>query len=695
MNTFYFIIQQTMFFAMPLLVVALGALYSEKSGVNNIALEGIMVIGGFAGILTNVFLSRYISGQLLYIIIMAVGAVAGGLFSIFHAWSAIKLKADQTISGTALNLFAPAFCIFVTRAEFGVRQIDFTDTFFISKVPVLGDIPVLGPMFFRNCYISTYIAFAIFAGLYILLKKTRFGLRLSACGENPEAAASAGVPVARIRYIGVIISGALGGLGGLIFVIPTSTNFSATVAGYGFLALAVLILGQWKPGAVLLASLFFGVLKAVSSSYSGIPFLEDLDIPSEIYKIIPYVLTLVVLAVCSGRSAAPKSAGKPYDDGAGPSNGRQKAGRTVFRIFVILAFVVITIGALFNDRMAANKRAVSDGYGAEIALALKADGSVDDKSFVQQEWDGVIAFTDEHDITRKYYTAKDNSHENLYNNVKLAVKGNAEVVIASSSEMASAVYAAQDEFPNVKFVLMDEQPHPDGKPDETYIAPNTLCLYWQEQQPGFLAGYAAVMEGYRSLGYIGGMSLPPVVRYGYGFVNGAEYAAKELGLKKGEVTIRYNYAGTFNATPEVLSLASSWYQSGTEVIFACGGGLGNSVMKAAETNGKAVIGVDADQSVESPSVITSALKRMDIAMYVVLDGLNNGTIKAGDKATLTAADEVIGLPMETSKFKNFTQEQYDEIYDKMAQGKIKLFSDTDAETADGLPLEYVNIRVIK
>lgn len=316
MNIIYFLIQQTMFFSIPLLIVALGGMFSERSGVINIALEGIMVMGAFISIgFINVFQDR-LSGQGLFLLAFLVAAVAGALFSLLHAFASVNLKADQTISGTALNMFAPAFALFMARMVQGKSQVPFTDTFHIEKVPVLGDIPVIGPMFFQNCYLSTYIGILIFIAAFVLISRTRFGLRLRACGEHPQAADSVGINVYKIRYAGVLISGVLAGVGGLIFVIPTSTNFNASVAGYGFLALAVLIFGQWRTKGILGAAFFFGILKTLASAYSGIPVIKDLPIPNEIYKMLPYVVTLIVLAFSSGKSKAPKAEGIPYDKGS-------------------------------------------------------------------------------------------------------------------------------------------------------------------------------------------------------------------------------------------------------------------------------------------------------------------------------------------------------------------------------------------
>ncbi len=316
MEVLYFIVQQTMFFAIPLLIVALGGMFSERSGIINIALEGIMVIGGFASItFINLFQNR-LSGQILLLLAVLIAGISGGLFSILHAFASVNLKADQTISGTALNMFAPAFAVFAARMAQGVQQIQFVDTFHIAKVPVLGDIPVLGPILFQNCYITTYLGFLIVIITGIVINRTRFGLRLRSCGEFPQAADSVGINVARIRYAGVIISGVLAGIGGLVFIVPTSTNFNATVAGYGFLALAVLIFGQWRTKKIFFAAFFFGVMKTFASAYSAIPFLKGLSVSNEIYKMIPYIATLIILAFSSKNSQAPRAEGIPYDKGS-------------------------------------------------------------------------------------------------------------------------------------------------------------------------------------------------------------------------------------------------------------------------------------------------------------------------------------------------------------------------------------------
>ena len=318
MNILYLVVQQTMFFSIPLLIVALGGVFTERGGVTNIALDGMMIMGAFTSIFFINRMGGVMSGQPLLLLAILIAVATGMIFSLLHAYASVNMKADQIISGTALNMFAPAFAIYVARMiqENSVQQITFSNTFRIASVPILGDIPILGGLFFRNAYITTYIGLLILVVSTIVLYKTRFGLRLRACGEHPHAADSVGINVYKMRYAGVIISGGLAGLGGLVFVVPTSTQFNATVSGYGFLALAVMIFGQWKPIRVLFAAFFFGLMKTIASAYSVIPFLSTSQIPSDVNKMIPFIATLIVLAFSSKSSQAPRAVAVPYDKGS-------------------------------------------------------------------------------------------------------------------------------------------------------------------------------------------------------------------------------------------------------------------------------------------------------------------------------------------------------------------------------------------
>ena len=315
MDMFYFIVQAIMVFMIPLMIVALGGLFSEKSGIVNIALEGKMIMGAFTGILFITTFQDRLPGQPVLILGLIISLATGVLVAFFHAYAAINLKANQIISGIAINMFAPAFAIYVARLVTGTQNVHFANQFRIESVPLFGAIPLIGPMFFQNTYLTTFLGFVILALSAFVLYKTKFGLRLRACGEHPQAADSVGVSVTKMRYAGVLLSGALAGMGGLIFIIPTSILFSGTVTGYGFLALAVLIFGGWRPAKILFAAFFFGTMQAVAASHSGIPFLLALGIPGHFYRMAPFIATLIVLAFTSKNTVAPKALGTTYDVG--------------------------------------------------------------------------------------------------------------------------------------------------------------------------------------------------------------------------------------------------------------------------------------------------------------------------------------------------------------------------------------------
>jgi len=314
---FYFVAQSTMFFTIPLIIVALGGLFSEKSGVVNIALQGKMILGAFTGILFIHTMQNNgtMSGMPLLFLGLLIGMVTGVVVSLFHAYASINLKANQVISGVAINMFAPAIAIYTARIHVGSQNIRFTNEFMVDSVPLLGNIPIIGRMFFQNAYITTLLGFVILAITTFVLYKTKFGLRLRACGEHPHAADSVGVSVVKMRYAGVLLSGALAGLGGVVWVVPITTVYDGSVAGYGFLALAVLIFGAWKPHRIFFAAVFFGLMKTIANSHSAIGFLNDLPIPSHFYSMLPFIATLVVLAFTSKNTMAPKAAGQPYDKG--------------------------------------------------------------------------------------------------------------------------------------------------------------------------------------------------------------------------------------------------------------------------------------------------------------------------------------------------------------------------------------------
>ena len=332
---------------------------------------------------------------------------------------------------------------------------------------------------------------------------------------------------------------------------------------------------------------------------------------------------------------------------------------------------------------------------AEIALITDI-GTIDDKSFNQGAWEGIKAYADQAGVSYQYYQPAAQGTDVYLDEIDKAVSNGAKIVVTPGYLFEEPVYIAQDMYPEVTFILIDGNPHSADYSDYRTEA-NAVGIIFKEEQSGFLAGYAAVKDGYTKLGFMGGMAVPAVIRFGYGFAQGAEYAAKELGLT--EITLNYHYTGGFAATPEAQALAASWYNSGIEVIFGCGGAVGNSVMAAAEESGKAVIGVDVDQSNESETVITSAMKGISEAVASMLEAYYNNTFPAGGALNLGAAEAGVKLPLETSKFNVFTQADYDAIFAKLVNGEVELTKDADAAgnavNVENLPCEIVKITVVQ
>jgi ABC-type uncharacterized transport system permease subunit len=301
-------------YTIPLLITALGALYCERSGVVNIGLDGLMIVGSFGGALMIYSLQQAWPGQTFVLWLgLLIAAAAGALFSLLHAVASIHLKANQIISGTAINMIAGALTLFLARNLTGSGHIQITSGFQPYNVPVLSSIPVIGGLFFTKTYASTWTVLLILCISIFLLYKTSFGLRLRACGENPQAAEAAGINVYTMRYIGVLLSGAFSGLGGAIILVTYSGEFSGHVAGLGFLALASLIFGQWRPLGILASSLFFGIASTIANVSQVVPALSV--IPPVLLKVFPYVVTLLALIVFSRSSRAPKAAGETFDSG--------------------------------------------------------------------------------------------------------------------------------------------------------------------------------------------------------------------------------------------------------------------------------------------------------------------------------------------------------------------------------------------
>jgi Uncharacterized ABC-type transport system, permease component len=295
----------------PLLIIALGGLYSERSGVVNIALEGLLGIGAFASALV-IYMTYSDLGYWAVWLGLLCGAAAGGLFSLLHAFASVTMKADQVVSGTAINLLSCALTVYLARVIVGSANIQIYG-FDKSSIPILSKIPILG-LLFKNYYITTFLVVIIVVFSWFVLCKRPFGLHLRACGENPHAADSMGINVKKMRYAGVFISGILAGLGGAIVITTYSWEFSQNIySGLGFLALAALIFGKWNPWGVLGAAAFFGLAKTVAEISKLFASIESL--PNIFFNTFPYVVTLIALVLFSRNSSGPKAAGEPYDVG--------------------------------------------------------------------------------------------------------------------------------------------------------------------------------------------------------------------------------------------------------------------------------------------------------------------------------------------------------------------------------------------
>ena len=305
--------QYTLIFASVLLLVALGGCFAERSGVINIGLEGIMVIGALGGALVMKFMPASVGAPVLILSTIAASALFGLLFSLFLAVAAINFKADQTITGTAMNMLATAAATVVVKAmntaASGGNDVSSDIAYTHTKDLLLVRI---GSFEFNWFMLVAVICLVV---SFIALYKTRFGLRLRACGEHPQAADSVGINVYKMRYAGVLISGLLGGLGGIVYITAGVSvwKFENGVAGFGFLALAVMIFGAWHPVKIALAALLFGFFRALGNVYSGFDFMLALNIPSVVYNMLPYIISLIVLAFTSKKSRAPKAEGIPYD----------------------------------------------------------------------------------------------------------------------------------------------------------------------------------------------------------------------------------------------------------------------------------------------------------------------------------------------------------------------------------------------
>lgn len=328
------------------------------------------------------------------------------------------------------------------------------------------------------------------------------------------------------------------------------------------------------------------------------------------------------------------------------------------------------------------------GCGKGIDIAFVTDmGTVNDGSFNQGAYEGVKSFSEATSKTNKVYEPEGATTDAYLKNIKAAVKDGADVIVCPGVLFEEAIYTAQNKYPKVSFILLDGEPHNEEGDDFT-INENTMSVMFSEEQAGFLAGYSAVRDGNTELGFVGGTNQDSIIQFGYGFVQGADYAAIEMGVN---VTVKYCYANTFIESDEVKNMTSAWYRGGTQVIFACGGAMGNSIISAAEENGGKVIGVDIDQSTASQTVITSAEKMLTNAVYTGLYSYYNGSFTGGGTLEMNASNGGIALEMENSRFEVFSRVEYDAIFEQLSSGRIVPYASTSyGNTSD---LELINTEV--
>ena len=333
-----------------------------------------------------------------------------------------------------------------------------------------------------------------------------------------------------------------------------------------------------------------------------------------------------------------------------------------------------------------------------MKVALVTDvGNIDDKSFNQGAWEGVVAFCEGKGLKQgegyDYYRPSEDSTEARVETINTAINNGANVIVCPGYLFEDAIFTVQNDNANVMFLLLDGEPHSaDYATYET--AANTHNILYQEEQAGFFAGYAAVKDGYKSLGFLGGMAVPAVVRYGYGFVQGANVAAEEMGIAD-KVSVKYWYCGGFAPNDDIKTKMAGWYTDGTEIVFACGGGIYLSAVAAATAANGKVIGVDVDQSAESDCIVTSAMKGLSNSVILALEDLwnNNGVWSAdyaGKTAVLGAADECVGLPTAEGSWRltTFTVDEYNALFEQVKAGSVTISNDTTVEPTVSIAVDY-------
>ena len=365
--------------------------------------------------------------------------------------------------------------------------------------------------------------------------------------------------------------------------------------------------------------------------------------------------------------------------------------RIVAGSLIMMLLVLSLVGCGGQDSNESGKETSSKGH--EIAL-ITDKGNIDDKSFNQGSWEGVVDFAKAEDISHTYIKPEEASDTGYLAAIDLAVAGGAKVVVTPGFLFEVPIYEAQNKYPDVKFILLDGAPH-DANYEDFETKENVASILYAEEESGYLAGYAAVMDGMTNLGFMGGMAVPAVQAFGYGYLQGAEAAAEELGLDDGSIKVIYHYTGDFAETDTNKATAKAIYQEGTEVIFACGGSVGKSVMSAASEADAKVIGVDVDQRYDSETVITSAAKGLAVSVEAVLEAIyktDSWETYSGKTTVFSAENDGVSLPTVVigddkadafDRFESFTMEQYETVFAKLKDGSVKPIRTINVEDATG------------
>ncbi len=351
------------------------------------------------------------------------------------------------------------------------------------------------------------------------------------------------------------------------------------------------------------------------------------------------------------------------------------------KIFALVLCLALAVGVASCATTSAPK---ADTY--ELALVTDV-GNIDDKSFNEGAWNGVKEYAEANKITYAYYRPSEDSTAARVESIGAAIAKGAKTVVCPGYLFSESIFECQDKYPDVQFLLLDAEPH-NADYSVFKTSTNVHCILYQEEQAGYLAGYAAVMDGYTKLGFLGGMAVDAVIRYGYGFVQGAEAAGKELGLSAGDIEVKYWYSGVFSPNDDIKNKMAGWFTDGTEVVFSCGGGIYLSATAAAEAAGAKVIGVDVDQAAQSKTIITSAMKGLTESVKLALADIyaNAGKWPAnlgGKTSILGAKDKCVGLPTATDSWRmqKFTVDQYNTLFAKLVDGSVVVSNDTKAEPA--------------